>query len=327
MKLSLIGYDPAGAWIKTAESVEELLSYRNPSGINWINVDGLEDQALITKIAEQFGIHPLTVEDILDTEQRPKAEEFDDYIFLTFKAVQRQTPEEGGGYAFEQISLVLNENTVLTFQEIPGDSFDSIRKRILNNGGRIRRMGADYLAYVIMDAVVDNYFLVLDEVGGSIEEFEDRAVDDRDEDFIQDLQKLKQRLLRVRRVVWPLRESLSLILHMKSEIIGDNMDPFFKDIYDAVIQAAETVETYRELIAGVMEIRLSMVSNHMNSVMKVLTIISTIFIPLTFIVGVYGMNFKFMPELEIPYAYPVAWGIMILIVAGMLIVFKKRRWI
>jgi magnesium transporter len=327
MKLSLIGYDPAGAWMKTAESAEELLNYRNPSGITWINVDGLEDQTVITKIAEQFGIHPLTVEDIQDTEQRPKAEEFDDYIFLTFKAVHKETPEEGGGYVFEQISLVLKENTVLTFQEIPGDSFDSIRRRILNNGGRIRRMGADYLAYVIMDAVVDNYFLVLDGLGGSIEDFEDRAVDERDENFIQDLQKLKQRLLRVRRVVWPLRESLSLILHMKSEIIGDNMDPFFKDIYDAVIQAAETVETYRELIAGVMEIRLSMVSNRMNSVMKVLTIISTIFIPLTFIVGVYGMNFKSMPELEMPYAYPVIWGIMILIVAGMLIVFKKRRWI
>jgi magnesium transporter len=327
MKLSLIGYDPAGAWIKTAGSAEELLSYWNPSGITWINVDGLEDQAVITKIAEQFGIHPLTVEDILDTEQRPKAEEFDDYVFMTFKAVHRKTPEEGGGYVFEQISLVLKENTVLTFQEIPGDSFDSIRRRILNNGGRIRKMGADYLAYVIMDAVVDNYFLVLDELGGNTEDFEDRAVDERDEDFIQDLQKLKQKLLRVRRVVWPLRESLSLILHMKSEIIGDDMTPFFKDIHDAVIQAAETVETYRELIAGVMEIRLSMVSNRMNNVMKVLTIISTIFIPLTFIVGVYGMNFRFMPELEMPYAYPVTWGIMILIVAGMLIVFKKRRWI
>jgi magnesium transporter len=327
MKLSLIGYDPAGAWIKTAESAEELLAYRNPSGITWINVDGLEDQAVITKIAEHFGIHPLTVEDVLDTEQRPKAEEFDDYVFMTFKAVHRQAPEEGGGYVFEQISLVLNENTVLTFQEIPGDSFDSIRKRILNNGGRIRRMGADHLAYVIMDAVVDNYFLVLDELGGSIEDFEDRAVDERDEDFIQDLQKLKQRLLRVRRVVWPLRESLSLILHMKSEIIREDMAPFFKDIHDAVIQAAETVETYRELVAGVMEIRLSMVSNRMNSIMKVLTIISTIFIPLTFIVGIYGMNFKFMPELEMPYAYPVTWGIMILIVAGMLIAFKKRRWI
>jgi magnesium transporter len=327
MKLSLIGYDPAGAWIKTAESVEELLSYRNPSGISWINVDGLEDQSVITRIAEKFGIHPLTVEDILDTEQRPKAEEFDDYIFMTFKAVHRHTPEEGGGYVFEQISLVLNENTVLTFQEIPGDSFGSIRKRILNNGGRIRRMGAGYLAYVIMDAVVDNYFLVMDEQGGSIEEFEDRAVDERDENFIQDLQKLKQSLLRVRRVVWPLRESLSVILHMKSAIIGDDMDPFFKDIYDAVIQAVETVEAYRELISGIMEIRLSMVSNRMNNIMKVLTIISTIFIPLTFIVGVYGMNFKFMPELEMPYAYPVTWGIMLLIVAGMLIVFKKRRWI
>jgi magnesium transporter len=210
---------------------------------------------------------------------------------------------------------------------MPGDSFDGIRKRILNNGGRIRKMGADYLAYVIMDAVVDDYFLVLDVLGGGIEEFEDRAVDERDESFIQDLQKLKQSLLRVRRVVWPLRESISLILHMKSPLIGDEMEPFFKDVHDAVIQTAEAVETYRELVAGVMEIRLSMVSNRMNSVMKVLTIISTIFIPLTFIVGVYGMNFKFMPELDMRYAYPITWGVMVLIVIGMLIAFKRRRWI
>jgi magnesium transporter len=246
---------------------------------------------------------------------------------MTLKAVNRQRTGENGDNVFEQISLVLMENTVLTFQEIPGDSFDGIRKRILNNGGRIRRMGADYLAYVIMDAVVDDYFLVLDNLGESIEDFEDRAVDERDGDFIQDLQKLKQRLLRVRRIVWPLRESLSLILHMKSRLIGDDMDPFFKDVHDAVLQAAEAVETYRELVAGVMEIRLSMVSNRMNSVMKVLTIISTIFIPLTFIVGVYGMNFKFMPELDMRYAYPITWGVMILIVVGMLIVFKRRRWI
>jgi magnesium transporter len=327
MELSVIGYDPVGAWIKSAVSAEEVFDYRNPSGITWINVDGLDDRVTIVKIAEEFGIHPLTVEDILDTGQRPKAEEFEGYVFMTLKAVNRKSTDEAGGHVFEQISMVLMENTVLTFQEIPGDSFDGIRKRILNNGGKIRKMGADYLAYVIMDAVVDDYFLILDVLGESIEGFEDRAVDERDENFIQDLQKLKQSLLRVRRVVWPLRESVSLILHMKSPFIGDDMEPFFKDIHDVAIQAAEAVETYRELVAGVMEIRLSMVSNRMNSVMKVLTIISTIFIPLTFIVGVYGMNFKFMPELDMRYAYPVTWAVMVLIVIGMLIAFKKRHWI
>jgi magnesium transporter len=263
----------------------------------------------------------------MDTEQRPKAEEFDDYIFITFKAVNRRRKNKNGEDVFEQISLILMESTVITFQEIPGDSFDGIRKRILNNAGRIRKMGTGYLAYAIMDAVVDDYFGILDNLGAVIEEFETRAVDEKDNAFIQDLQSLKQGLLHTRRIVWPLRESLSLLLHMESKLITDDLEPFIKDVYDAVIQAVETVETYREHVAGVMEIRLSMMSNRMNSVMKVLTIISTIFIPLTFIVGVYGMNFKFMPELDMRYAYPITWAVMIAIVIGMLIVFKRRHWL
>jgi magnesium transporter len=178
-----------------------------------------------------------------------------------------------------------------------------------------------------MDAVVDDYFIVLDGLGADLEEFEERAMDEKDGSFIQDLQTLKQSLLRTRRVVWPLRESLSLLLHMESKHITDDLEPFIKDLYYAVIQSAETVETYREHVAGIMEIRLSIMSNRMNSVMKVLTIISTIFIPLTFIVGVYGMNFKFMPELDMRYAYPITWAVMILIVIGMLIVFKRRHWL
>jgi magnesium transporter len=327
MDLSIIGYDPVGAWSKTAADAAELLSYRNPSGNTWINIDSLSGRDDIITLADAYGIHPLTVEDILDTGQRPKAEEFDDYIFITVKAVNRRRRESAGEDCFEQISLILMENTVITFQEMPGDSFDGIRKRILNNAGRIRKMPAAYLAYAIMDAVVDDYFIILDSLGAGLEDFEERAMDEKDGTFIQDLQTLKQSLLRTRRVVWPLRESLSLLLHMESRLITDELEPFIKDVYDAVIQAAETVETYREHVAGVMEIRLSIMSNRMNSVMKVLTIISTIFIPLTFIVGVYGMNFRFMPELDMRYAYPITWAVMILIVISMLIIFKRRHWL
>ncbi|GHV51123.1 magnesium transport protein CorA [Spirochaetia bacterium] len=322
MDLSIIGYDLAGAWTKTAATAEELLSYKNPSGISWINVDGLEKPDEINHLAEFFKIHPLTVEDILDTEQRPKAEEFDDYLFITLKAVNPNAVLD-----FEQISLVVTDNTVITFQEKPGDYFDGIRRRILNNAGRIRRMGADYLAYAIMDAVVDEYFVILDTLGSGIEEFEERAIDAGDRDFIQDIQKVKQDLLRVRRVVWPLRESLSVLMRMESKRISDALEPFLKDLHDNIIQAVETVESYRELIAGVMEINLSSMSNRMNNVMKVLTIISTIFIPLTFIVGVYGMNFTHMPELEYPYAYPIVMGVMALVAIGMIIFFKRRRWL
>jgi magnesium transporter len=224
------------------------------------------------------------------------------------------------------MSMVITDDTVLTFQEKPGDYFGGIRKRILNNAGRVRRMGVDYLAYSIIDAVVDEYFIILDSLGSEIEEFEDRAVDEKDQTFIQDIQKIKQKLLKVRRVTWPLRESLSLLMHLDSRRVGGEMEPFLKDLYDHVIQAAETVETYRELVAGILEVNLSAVSNRLNKVMKVLTIISTIFIPLTFIVGVYGMNFKFMPELEHRLAYPVIWGLMVIIALGMIFFFKRRKW-
>jgi magnesium transporter len=188
-------------------------------------------------------------------------------------------------------------------------------------------MGTDYLAYALMDSVVDAYFLALDSLGTGLEEFEERAIDENDLSFIPDLQRAKQNLLRVRRVIWPLRESLSGLLRLDSKLIHDELTPFLKDLHDNIIQAVETVENYRDLIAGVTEVNLSSISNRMNRVMKVLTIISTIFIPLTFIVGVYGMNFTHMPELNLPYAYPLTWVVMGLIAGGMLFFFKRRRWI
>jgi magnesium transporter len=327
MELSIIGYDPVGAWKKAAATAEELLQYRNPAGITWINAYGFDRPEEIHKFAEIFRIHPLTVEDILDTGQRPKTEEFDDYLFITLKAVNPgggDGPEED--LFFEHISIVVTGDTVLTFHERPGDYFDGIRKRILNNAGRIRRMGADFLAYTIIDAVVDEYFVILDSLGSGMEEFEERAIDENDESFTRDIQKIKRNFLRIRRVVWPLRESISLLMRLDSSRISDALNPFLKDLLDHIVQAAETVETYRELIAGVMEVNLSSISNRMNKVMKVLTIISTIFIPLTFIVGVYGMNFAHMPELGLRHAYPVTWGVMVLIAIGMLIFFKRRRW-
>jgi magnesium transporter len=327
MDLSLIGYDPAGAWIKKEQTVDELLRHRNPAGLTWIDVNGLDNSAGINRLAEIFRIHPLTVEDILDTGHRPKVEEFDDYLFVVLKSIGVEENRREGELDFEQIALVITGDTVISFQEKPGDHFGGIRKRILNNAGRIRRMGTVYLAWAIMDAVVDRYFVFLDTIGGGIEEFEERAMDEKDQNIIPDIQRLKQNLLRIRRVVWPLRENIQVMTRLDSGWIPPELAPFFKDLHDNVIQAADSVETYRELIAGVIEVNLSTVSNRMNNVMKVLTIISTIFIPLTFIVGVYGMNFKFMPELDYPLAYPIAWAVMLLIALGMLIFFKIRRWL
>jgi magnesium transporter len=262
------------------------------------------------------------MEDILNTGQRPKMEEFDNYLFICLKGIE----QKNGELVFDHISLVILENTVVSFQGFSGDSFDGIRKRIMNNAGRIRRLGTDYLAYTLLDSVVDEYFLVLDALGDNIERFEERAVDENDRDFIPDIQGTKQKLLHMRRAIWPLRESLSLLLRLESPLLSGDLLPFFKDLQENTIQAAETVETYRELMAGVMEVNLSVMSNRMNNVMKVLTIISTLFIPLTFIVGVYGMNFANMPELSYPYAYPIVWGVMIVVALGMLLFFKRRRW-
>ncbi|MHB9293747.1 magnesium/cobalt transporter CorA [Hollandina sp. SP2] len=323
MDCSIIGYDPVGAWMQTTDTVEGLLSYRNTGGLTWININALKDPLDIHPLVEAFNIHPLTVEDILDIEQRPKAEEFADYLFITLKAIIRHGEEIG----FDQISLILTHDTVITFQEIPRESLGGIRRRILDNIGRIRRMGADYLAYAIIDAVVDEYFLALDTLSNGIEDFEERALDENDTSLIADLQKVKQTLIRIRRVMWPFRENLTSLLRLDSNLINLELEPFLKDLQDNVIQVVETLEAYRELLAGVMEVNLSVLSNRMNKVMKVLTIISTIFIPLTFIVGVYGMNFAYMPELEYPYAYPITWGVMALIAGGMLLFFKRRHWL
>ncbi|MDR1901380.1 MAG: magnesium/cobalt transporter CorA [Treponema sp.] len=330
MELSVIGYNSTEAWIRTAETVEELLSYQNPSGLSWINIDGLKNKEAIQQITEHFGIHPLTVEDILDTEQRPKVEEFDTYLFFTFKAINPRVQMEQTAPpfpVFEQISIILMENTVITFQEIPGDSFDGIRKRILNNGGRIRKMRACYLIWALLDSVVDEYFICLDNVSNELEKFEERYTNDKDTQFIPDLQKIKQYLNRIRRIIWPLRESLNILMHLDTPFIDSSLEPFLKDVHDNALQATETVDSCRELVSGMMEVNLSVVSARMNNVMKVLTIISTIFIPLTFIAGVYGMNFAHMPELTSPYGYPITWAVMIIVAIGMLIFFKRRHWI
>jgi magnesium transporter len=322
MELSIIGYDPIGSWTRAAVTVDELLNYKNPAGITWINVDGLDDQGAITQLAEAYHIHPLTIEDILNAEQRPKVAEFDHYLFICLKTIA----QKDGELIFDHVSLVILEHTVISFQGFSADSFGGIRKRIMNNMGKIRRLGTDYLSYLLMDSVVDEYFSVLDTLGDAIGEFEERAVEENDPSFIPDIQSTKQKLLQMRRVIWPLRESLAFLIRMDSPLLSGDLMPFFKDLQENAVQAAETVETYRELMAGVMEVNLSVMSNRMNGVMKVLTIISTLFIPLTFIVGVYGMNFSNMPELHYRYAYPITWGVMIAIAVGMLYFFKRRHW-
>jgi magnesium transporter len=324
MKFSVIGYDPVGYWNREAANLAELSELRNPAGITWINVTGLSNHIGLKQLAEMFQIHPLTLEDILNTEQRPKSEEFDDYLFCSMKilSMNNEVPQ------FEQISFVVkNDNTLISFQENPNALYQSIFRKVTNNNSRVRKMGVDFLAYEIMDIIVDSYFEVLDNMGSVIEEFELRAMDESDKQFMTDLQKTKQSLMQIRRAIWPLRENISFIIRLEDSFISDELDPFFKDLQDNVLQIIETIETNRELLEGILDVNLSAISNRMNKIMKVLTIVSTIFIPLTFIAGVYGMNFRNMPELEFEYAYPICIGVMLLIALGMIFLFKKKKWI
>jgi magnesium transporter len=323
MKISIVGYDPVGYWNRDAVSVNELAEYQNSSGITWINVTGLSDHPRLNQLTETLHIHPLTLEDILVTEQRPKAEEFDNYIFCSMKMITWSDDPQ-----FEQISFVVtNNNTLISFQEKPNPLSNLILKKITNDNSRIRKMGVDFLAYEIMDLIVDSYFDVLDKVGNNIEEFELRAMDESDKEFMMDLQKTKQSLMQIRRAIWPLRENISFIIRLEDSLITDDLDPFFKDLQDNVLQIIETVENNRELLEGILDVNLSAISNRMNNIMKVLTMVSTIFIPLTFIAGVYGMNFRIMPELEYRYAYPISIVVMLLIALGMIILFKKKKWL
>jgi magnesium transporter len=332
MKLSVIAYDAASVEQSAPAGIEELLSGRKPGGVTWIRVCGLGGGERLPELCAALGVHPLTTEDILDTEHRPKIEEFDEYLYFSFKEIQArpqvQSGDEGGALEldFQQISLILTRTTVISIEENPVGAFDNIARNIEHNIGRIRRMGADYLAYGLMNFVVDGYFQALDEIGQKISEFEDRAMDEGDTALIPDLQGSKQRLLSLRRAVWPFRESLASITRQESPLFSAALDPFLKDLHDNLLQAAETIESYRELLSEVLEVNMSAVSNRMNKVMKVLTIISTIFIPITFIVGVYGMNFAYMPELGHRYGYPIVMGLMLLIALGMIAFFKKKKW-
>jgi magnesium transporter len=294
--------------------------------MTWIDVDGLHDVEMLGELGECFGLHPLVVEDILNTEQRPKLDDYGEYIFVVLKSLYH-VDEESGEPAIEQTSLVLGPNYVLSFQEREGDEFDPIRDRIRANKGRVRKASVDYLAYAPIDLIVDQYFVVLERFGDRIESLEEELVADPTTETLQVIHHLKRELIFLRKSVWPLREVIGALERAESTLIHESTDLYLRDAYDHTIQVIDAVETFRDMLSGMLDIYLSSVSNRMNEVMKVLTIIATVFIPLTFIAGLYGMNFKSMPELNWPWAYPLVWGIMIIIAASMVIYFRRKRWL
>jgi magnesium transporter len=303
----------------------ECLPQKDFKGVCWLNITGLHNTGAIEDIGSRFGLHPLIQEDILNTYHRPKQEDLEDYLFLVLKMFYYDKNRKE--IKSEHVSFVLGNGYVLTFQEQEGDVFDAVRERIRKSKGRVRKLGADYLLYALVDAVVDNYFLVLETLGDEIEELEERLLEEPRPETLETVHKLKREMIFLRRAVWPLREVINGLLKTESKLVEKSTAIFFSDVYDHTVQVIETTETFRDMLSGLQELYLSGISNKMNEVMKVLTIIATIFIPMTFIAGIYGMNFEFMPELGIKFGYFIALGAMALIGTGMFMFFRKGGWL
>lgn len=323
--LDIIDYGEDHVVEREDVEIEECVRLLARPGITWINVNGIHETKLIETLGERFGLHPLTIEDIVNTTQRPKMEEFDDYIFIVVRMLYYS--KERDEVANEQVSLIVGPEYVISFQERSEDVFEAVRARIRNNKGRLRKMKADYLAYALMDCVVDGYFLILEKLGEEIEALEDEIVESPESNTMQRIHYLKREVLHIRKSVWPLREEIAALLRSESPIIQEPTYAYFRDVHDHAIRIIDTVETYRDMLMGMHDTYLTAVSNRMNEVMKLLTIIATIFIPLTFVVGVYGMNFYNMPELSWRYGYLGVWTAMAAIVLGMIAYFRRKGWL
>ncbi|WP_242664238.1 magnesium/cobalt transporter CorA [Chlorobium sp. N1] len=306
-------------------NLRDALGMRREGEVLWVNIDGLHDVGLVGEAGTHFGLHPLTLEDILHTLQRPKIEDFDRYLFLVLKTLQ--TDAEEGGLAEEQLAIVVGEDFVLSFREAPGPLFASIHERLENAGTNVRKKGADYLAYALVDAVVDSYFAVLEAFEDRIETLDDLLTETAARGSLPAMYTLKKELILLRKSVWPLREIINSIGRDRYRVIDDEASgPFFRDILDNIVLVIETVETYRDIVIGMYDTWLAIANNRMNEIMKVLTIIATVFMPLSFIAGVYGMNFRYMPELSWPWGYYGVLGLMASIFIGMILFFRTRKW-
>ena len=323
--LEVIDYNKESFEKYTSTTPEDAFKFEEPNKTTWINIDGLSNTSEIEKLGKYYELHPLIVEDIVNTNQRPKIDEYQDYLYIVAKMLYIK-PD--GELENEHISFVIGKDYVLSFQEAGGDVFDGVRERLSRGNGKIRSRGADYLVFALLDAIVDNYFVVIEEMSDKIEDLEEQLFSSEPgADLTFEIQELKRTMLRIRRAVFPLREVVSRMEKIEHELIKPQTVNYIRDLYDHAIQVSENIEIYREMTWSLMDMYMSTISHRMNEVMKVLTIIATIFIPLTFIAGIYGMNFEYMPELQWRWSYFVLWGIMILIFLGMLYFFKRKKWL
>lgn len=324
-KITLIDYDETHFQEKQVKFVEECFPFRDRPTVTWINIDGIHQIDIIEKIGEYFGVHPLILEDILNTDQRPKMEDSETYIYIVLKMLNYI--EKNNEIKSEQVSLITGTNFVISLMESDSDVFNPVRERIRNGKGQIRKMGPDYLAYSLIDAIVDNYFIIMEKLGERIEVLEEDLVTNPRSDTLKSFHKMQKDMIFLRKSIWPVREVVSSLQRGESKLIQESTSVYFHDIYDHTIEVIDMIEGLRDTVSRMHDIYLSSISNKLNEIMKVLTIISTIFIPLTFIAGVYGMNFEYMPELKSRWGYPAIWIIMAATAILMLNYFRKKRWI
>ncbi len=323
-RVTIIDYDEAQFQEEEAHSIEDCAPFRYKPTVTWIKVDGIHADT-VEKLGKIFDIHPLIVEDIVSSQQRPKMEDFGDYIFIVLKMFYFD--EANNEVTAEQFSLIFSQNFVITFEESGGDVFRLVRERIKNEKGRIRRMGTDYLAYVLLDAIVDNYYIILENLGEKIEDLEAELVSDPSTENLRDIYELKSSMIFLRKSVWPLREVISRLERGESPLLHETTSIYLRDVYDHTIQVIDNIEIFRDMLSEMLSIHLSSTSNKLNEIMKVLTIITTIFIPLSFISSVFSMNFRYMPELEWEYGYMASLVLMGIVGVAMVVYFMRKNWL
>ena len=322
--ISLVDYFQDYFDTRTDITIEEATAFKETETISWINLSGIHDISLIELFGQKFGIHNLALEDILNTQHRPKVEEMEGFSLIILKMLFFD--DETQSIEAEQISLILGPHYVLTFQEREGDVFDGVRGRLQRSNGRIRQRGTDYLAYALIDSIVDSYFHILEKIGDNLAELEEDLLNNPNQSVLGRIHHYKRQLMLLRKSVWPLREVISELYKEESSLIREDTRVFLRDLYDHTIQVLDTVEIFRDTVSGLQDLYMSAVGNRMNEIMKVLTIMASIFIPLTFIAGIYGMNFEYIPELKLRYGYFMVWGFMLGCVVGMVLYFRSKKW-
>ncbi|MEJ2690367.1 MAG: magnesium/cobalt transporter CorA [Deltaproteobacteria bacterium] len=323
--ISVIDYDPDNLQELELKDIRDAVALKDTGTVTWVNIDGIHDTKVIKNIGDDFGLHPLVMEDIVNTGQRPKMEEYDNYLFFVVKMLRYDTQRKM--VISEQLSMVLGKNFLLTFQEQPGDVFEPVRERIRKQKGRIRGTGIDYLAYALLDTIVDNYIHIIEVLGEQIEDIENEILDNPDPELLPKINLYMREMNYLRKSVRPAREFIQKLTYLDTDLIAEKTTPFIKDLLDLTTQAVEVIDTYRDMLSDQLNIYHTGVTNKLNEIMKVLTIFSAIFIPLTFIAGIYGTNFKYLPELDYHYAYFIFWGVLIFIALVMLRFFKRRGWL